>query len=81
MLDEKRLPYEPISVPFSRATSYRPRHPMVVRVNPKQRVPVLVDGDLAIYDSSRPRRLRARASAGTAGGRSGGGSPTDAPAP
>jgi glutathione S-transferase len=48
VLEAKRLPYEPISVPFSRATSYQPRHPMVVRVNPKQRVPVLVDGDLAI---------------------------------
>jgi glutathione S-transferase len=52
VLDEKRIPYELISVPFSRATSYEPKHPMVVRLNPKQQVPVLVDGDLAVYDST-----------------------------
>ncbi|MGH7789081.1 MAG: glutathione S-transferase family protein [Candidatus Binatia bacterium] len=50
-LDEKALPYDLISVPFSRA-GYTPKHPEVVRINPKAQVPVLVDGDAALYDSS-----------------------------
>lgn len=50
-LDEKGLDYELVSVPFSRA-GYEPKHPKVVEINPKRQVPVLVDGDLAIYDST-----------------------------
>ena len=50
-LDEKGLDYELVSVPFSRA-GYTPKHPKVLELNPKQQVPVLVDGDLAIYDST-----------------------------
>jgi len=51
-LDEKGLEYELVSVPFSRAAGYEPKHPEVVRLNPKRQVPVLVDGDLALYDST-----------------------------
>lgn len=40
-------------VPFSLSTFYQPRHPVVARVNPKEQVPVLVDGDLEIYDSTQ----------------------------
>jgi len=40
-------------VPFSLAKLYDPKHPVVARVNPKQQVPVLVDGDLEIYDSTQ----------------------------
>ena len=50
-LDEKRLDYELVSVPFSRA-GYEPKHPKVLELNPKRQVPVLVDGDVAIYDST-----------------------------
>ena len=50
-LDEKGLDYQLESVPFTRA-GYQPKHPKVVELNPKQQVPVLVDGDLAIYDST-----------------------------
>ena len=50
-LDEKGLDYTLVSVPFSRA-GYQPKHPKVLELNPKQQVPVLVDGDLAIYDST-----------------------------
>ncbi len=50
-LDEKGLAYELVSVPFSRA-GYEPKHPKVVELNPKSQVPVLADGDLAIYDST-----------------------------
>jgi glutathione S-transferase len=51
-LDEKGIEYELVSVPFSRAAGYEPKHPEVVRLNPKRQVPVLVDGDLALYDST-----------------------------
>jgi glutathione S-transferase len=50
-LDEKGLDHELVSVPFSRM-GYEPKHPKVIELNPKQQVPVLVDGDLAIYDST-----------------------------
>src|SRR5262245_22443213 len=51
-LDEKGVPVDLVSVPFSRAAGYEPKHPEVVRINPKQQVPVLVDGDLELYDST-----------------------------
>jgi glutathione S-transferase len=51
-LDEKALAHEIVSVPFGRATGYQPKHPDVLALNPKAQVPVLVDGDLAIYDST-----------------------------
>jgi glutathione S-transferase len=40
-------------VPFSLATLYEPKHPVVASVNPKGQVPVLVDGDLSLYDSTQ----------------------------
>ena len=52
-LDEKRLGYERIDVPFSRAKGYEPKHPEVLRVNPKRQVPVLIHGPLEIFDSSQ----------------------------
>ncbi len=51
-LAEKNLAYEKISVGWSRADRYRPHHPDVVALNPKAEVPVLVDGDLTVYDST-----------------------------
>ena len=51
-LDEKALPYELVSVPFGRAAGYQPKHPDVLALNPKAQVPVLVDGELALYDST-----------------------------
>lgn len=50
-LDEKGVGYELVSVPFSRA-GYQPKHPKVLELNPKQQVPVLVDGEVALYDST-----------------------------
>ncbi len=50
-LDEKGLDYDLVSVPFSRA-GYTPKHPTVLELNPKQQVPVLVDGDVTVYDST-----------------------------
>jgi glutathione S-transferase len=52
-LDEKGLPYERIEVPWSLAARYEPKHPEVVARNPKAQVPVLVDGELTVYDSTQ----------------------------
>ena len=51
-LAEKGLAYERIEVPWSLEHRYEPHHPEVVRLNPKRQVPVLVDGDVAVYDST-----------------------------
>jgi glutathione S-transferase len=51
-LDEKGLTYERLDVPFSRRDGYTPKLPEVLAINPKGQVPVLVDGDLALYDST-----------------------------
>jgi glutathione S-transferase len=52
-LDEKGLAYEHVSVGWSLERRYEPHHPDVVALNPKAQVPVLVDGDLVVYDSTQ----------------------------
>jgi len=51
-LDEKAIDYERIEVGWSLASRYEPHHPEVARRNPKKQVPVLVDGDVSVYDST-----------------------------
>lgn len=51
-LAEKGLTVEQVVVPFSQEAGYSPKHPDVVALNPKGQVPVLVDGDLTLYDST-----------------------------
>ncbi|MEQ8398666.1 glutathione S-transferase family protein [Thalassobaculum sp.] len=51
-LAEKGLPFERELVPFSQAEGYSPKHPAVEAANPKKQVPVLVDGDLTLFDST-----------------------------
>lgn len=51
-LAEKRIDVERVQVPFSQAEGYRPKHPDVLAANPKGQVPVLVDRDLTLYDST-----------------------------
>jgi glutathione S-transferase len=73
---EKGLEFELVMVPFR--TSYEPKHPEVLRINPKRQVPVLIHGDLEIFDSTQifeyledlkpdpalwPRDIKARARA------------------
>ena len=41
---EKGLAFERIAVPFDKDDRYAPKHPEVLRVNPKGQVPVLVHG-------------------------------------
>lgn len=50
---EKSLDFELIMVPFSQARGYDPKHPDVLRINPKRQVPVLIDGDLELFDSTQ----------------------------
>jgi glutathione S-transferase len=50
---EKGLNVELIMVPFEMKTLYQPKHPDVLRINPKRQVPVLIDGDLEIFDSTQ----------------------------
>jgi glutathione S-transferase len=50
---EKGLDFELVMVPFEMKTLYQPKHPEVLRINPKRQVPVLVDGDVEIFDSTQ----------------------------
>jgi glutathione S-transferase len=50
---EKGFDFELIMVPFDMRRLYEPKHPEVVRINPKQQVPVLMHGDLEIFDSTQ----------------------------
>ena len=50
---EKGIDVELVMVPFEMRTLYQPKHPEVMRVNPKQQVPVLIHGDLEIFDSTQ----------------------------
>lgn len=51
-LREKGLGYERVLVPFTQEVGYQPKHPVVARSNPKRQVPVLIEGDFTLYDST-----------------------------
>lgn len=51
-LHEKGIVFEREMVAFSQAKGYSPKHPAVLAANPKAQVPVLVDGDLTLFDST-----------------------------
>ncbi|HEY2254269.1 MAG TPA: glutathione S-transferase family protein [Variovorax sp.] len=50
---EKGLAFECVMVPFDRDDHYAPPHPEVLRINPKRQVPVLIDGDVELFDSTQ----------------------------
>src|SRR5215475_11512053 len=50
---EKGIAFELVMVPFEMAALYSPKHPEVLRINPKRQVPVLVDDDLELFDSTQ----------------------------
>src|SRR5216683_5490320 len=52
-LREKAIAFELEMVPFEMKTLYQPKHPEVARINPKRQVPVLIDGDLEVFDSTQ----------------------------
>ena len=49
---EKGLAYERVFVPFTQLQGYNPKDPAVVATNPKYEVPVLIDGETTLYDST-----------------------------
>jgi len=51
-LGEKGLAHDLVQVGWNRQTAYEPHHPDVVAINPKRQVPILVDGDVVVYDST-----------------------------
>ncbi len=51
-LHEKGLVFEREMVAFTQTKGYAPKHPAVLAANPKAQVPVLVDGDLTVFDST-----------------------------
>ena len=50
---EKGLAFERVMVDYDSALGYEPKHPEVLRINPKRQVPVLVDGAVEIFDSTQ----------------------------
>ena len=51
---EKGVDFELVMVPFTKDDTYEPKHPEVLRVNPvKQQVPVLIDGEVELFDSTQ----------------------------
>jgi glutathione S-transferase len=51
---EKGVPFELTMVPFIAGDAYEPKHPDVLRINPvKQQVPVLIDADVELFDSTQ----------------------------
>lgn len=52
-LREKGVDFDLTMVAFSQENGYSPKHPEVSRVNPKCQVPVLIDGDVEIFDSTQ----------------------------
>jgi glutathione S-transferase len=52
-LREKGAEFELTMVEFSQERGYNPKHPEVLRVNPKRQVPVLLDNGVELYDSTQ----------------------------
>jgi glutathione S-transferase len=50
---EKGVPFDLVLVPFDLRRRYEPKHPEVLRVNPKGQVPLLIDGTVEIFDSTQ----------------------------
>jgi glutathione S-transferase len=50
---EKRLEFDLVMVPYDSQQGYSPKHPEVLRINPKRQVPVLVHGAVELFDSTQ----------------------------
>ena len=50
---EKGFTVELVMVPFDMARLYEPKHGDVLRINPKKQVPVLIHGEVEIFDSTQ----------------------------
>lgn len=51
-LGEKGISFDRVMVPFSQTRGYVPKHDAVLAANPKAQVPVFMDGDLTLYEST-----------------------------
>ncbi len=50
---EKGIKFELVMVPFDFERGYSPKHPEVLRINPKCQVPVIVGDDVQLFDSTQ----------------------------
>ena len=50
---EKGLDFDLVMVAYDSQLGYHPKHPVVLRINPKHQVPVLVHGNLELFDSTQ----------------------------
>ena len=50
---EKGIEFDLVMVPFDFKGGYTPKHPEVLRINPKRQVPVIVDGNVQLFDSTQ----------------------------
>lgn len=50
---EKGLDFDLVMVAYDSALGYFPKHPEVLRINPKGQVPVLAHGEIEIFDSTQ----------------------------
>ena len=50
---EKGIAFELVMVPFEMQRLYEPKHPDIARINPKRQVPVLIHGEIEIFDSTQ----------------------------
>lgn len=50
---EKGLDFDLVMVAFTDSHRYEPKHPDVVRINPKRQVPVLMHGQVEVFDSTQ----------------------------
>jgi glutathione S-transferase len=50
---EKGLEFDLVMVPFSQQQGYSPKNAEVLRINPKRQVPVWIDEEVELYDSTQ----------------------------
>ncbi len=50
---EKGIEFDLVMVPFDFDRGYTPKHPQVLRINPKRQVPVIIDGNVQLFDSTQ----------------------------
>ena len=50
---EKGIDFDLVMVPYDSKRGYDPKHPEVLRINPKRQVPVLTHGAVEIFDSTQ----------------------------
>ena len=65
-LIEKAIDFQLVMVPYDRDRGYEPKHPEVLRVNPKRQVPVLIDGDVEIFELDTDLRVSGGRATGAA---------------